>query len=134
MSGHRRALEAIYAELPDVPCKGLCFGSCSFIAMSEAEHQRIRKEGGVAIEMHHAPCPALDFAGRCSVHELRPLICRLYGATPALRCPHGCKPSRWLTNDEVADLIDRLDAIAGPHEREAAAVIADLLNRAKAAR
>jgi hypothetical protein len=96
-------LERIYAELPDVPCTGQCHTSCSYIGMSEAEYRRIKRETGIEIEMYQSPCPALDFAGRCSIHDLRPLICRLYGATERLRCPWGCKPERWLSDSEVSD-------------------------------
>ena len=29
--------------------------------------------------------------GTCSIHEVRPAICRFYGAVDDLPCPHGCK-------------------------------------------
>jgi Fe-S-cluster containining protein len=122
-----RKLEAIYADLPDVPCTGQCYQSCSFIATSEAEHQRIRRERGIAIEMYQTTCPALDFAGRCSIHELRPLICRVYGATERLRCPYGCIPERWLADTEVYGLLKRAEAIAGPHDEEGSKIVAAAL-------
>lgn len=28
----------------------------------------------------------------CQVYDERPLICRLFGTTPRLACPNGCKP------------------------------------------
>jgi hypothetical protein len=120
-------LEAIYAELPAVPCTGQCHSSCSYIGMSEAEYRRIKRETGIEIEMYQSPCPALDFAGRCSIHELRPLICRLYGATERLRCPWGCKPERWLSDSEVSVLVKRVQDIAGPHNEEETAIVAAAL-------
>ena len=36
-------------------------------------------------------CPHLGVAG-CQVYEERPLICRLFGTTPRLKCPHGKQP------------------------------------------
>lgn len=120
-------LEAIYADLPDVPCTGQCHTSCSYIGMSEAEHRRIKRAAGVEIEMYQSPCPALDFAGRCSVYEIRPLICRIYGAHPRLRCPWGCKPERWLEDSEIYDLFARTVEIAGDHDAEQAAVVASVL-------
>jgi Fe-S-cluster containining protein len=122
-----RKLEAIYAELPDVPCTGQCHTSCSYIGMSEAEHRRIKCEAGVEIEMYQSPCPALDFAGRCSIYRIRPLICRIYGATERMRCPWGCKPERWLTDSEISVLIQRAENIAGAHNAEEAAFVATAL-------
>jgi Fe-S-cluster containining protein len=124
---HIAKLEALYAELPDVPCTGQCFNSCSFIGMSEAEHQHIKNETGVAIEMQQAPCPALDFAGRCSIHPLRPLICRLFGASEELRCEYGCQPERWLTPEETSELVQRAQDLCGPHDAEGTAIVAAFL-------
>lgn len=36
-------------------------------------------------------CPALE-DGRCTVYDSRPTICRLWGTSDALPCPHGCRP------------------------------------------
>ncbi len=54
-------------------------------------------------EPQGAVCPYLDIeTKRCTVHENRPLICRLYGVSEGLPCPHGCKPNpRYLTRDEA---------------------------------
>lgn len=127
---HDRKLDALYARLPDVPCTGQCFTSCSYIGMSEAEHQRL-KRAGFEIHMHMSPCPALDFAGRCSVHPLRPLICRLYGAVEALRCPWGCEPERWLEKDEVLEFVGEAEKLAGAHDAEGSAFVAAALNAIK---
>ncbi|MCF7487858.1 YkgJ family cysteine cluster protein [Vibrio sp. A2-1] len=29
----------------------------------------------------------------CEVYEERPLICRLFGTTPRMACPNGCRPT-----------------------------------------
>lgn len=45
-------------------------------------------------------CPFLE-NGRCTIYSERPAICRLWGASEALRCPYGCKPEEgWLTAHE----------------------------------
>jgi Fe-S-cluster containining protein len=36
-------------------------------------------------------CPYLGKNG-CEVYAERPLICRLFGTTPKLACPHGKRP------------------------------------------
>ena len=50
-------------------------------------------------------CPHLGEGGRCTAYDVRPIICRVFGAVRALACPWGCKPQRWMTDREVHDLM-----------------------------
>jgi Fe-S-cluster containining protein len=34
-------------------------------------------------------CPYVVGGGGCAIYEDRPFLCRLYGNTPELACPHG---------------------------------------------
>lgn len=69
-------LDALYAELPKLECRGKCQDSCGPIDMGLAERQRIAEQG-VKIPPLSSPCPALTFLGTCGVYEVRPLICFL---------------------------------------------------------
>jgi Fe-S-cluster containining protein len=82
-------------------CKGLCAGACGPIDMSAGERSLLRFRGvnvpsplealeQLAITGDYS-CPAL-VDGRCSVYDVRPTICRLYGASEDFRCEHGCMP------------------------------------------
>jgi Fe-S-cluster containining protein len=94
-------LATLHAQIPDPGCKGLCVEACGPIDMHPYERARIRKAGVVIPQPEEAvaqlldtgayACPALA-DGRCSVYEVRPLICRLWGAVEDLRCEHGCTP------------------------------------------
>lgn len=116
-------LEGIYNQIPEVGCKGLCWTSCGPIAMSGRERQRIRQLG-VKIphfrEALHGPpgyyCPALTVDKKCSVYEVRPAICRLYGATEHLRCPYGCVPDGGYLKPETAWKLLREATLAGGDE------------------
>ena len=57
-------------------------------------------------------CPLLN-GTTCTVHKVRPLICRLWGATRTMECPHGCKPKRWVGKDEGRALLKRVYDISG---------------------
>lgn len=119
-------LEALYARLPSIACKGLCSQSCGPIECSNLERKRVRKAGGGHIGLKYLDveaikagrevpaCPALEET-RCSVYAVRPLICRLFGLLqhPTMRCPHGCEPERWLTNEEASDLLAESVRIGG---------------------
>ena len=101
------AQEAIYARLPSINCKGLCVRSCGPVPCQRAERDAMRAAAGGkphAIVKSTGMCAYLE-AGRCSVYAQRPLICRLYGVVEKMRYPHGCEPSRWLSDGEAAELL-----------------------------
>ncbi len=100
-SAQNADLQRVYDQIPVVRCRGLCQHSCGPIGMSPREHQRL--DGAVPallrVQRHQVleatngqwRCPALTETGLCSVYELRPTVCRLWGAMEGLECPHGCK-------------------------------------------
>lgn len=94
------ALEAVYARLPKLKCKGLCHDSCGPVSMTTLERWRLRQAGQ---EIHANPagpdrpdralvCSALTGDNRCAQYDLRPTICRLWGMTRAMQCTYGCVP------------------------------------------
>ncbi|MFD8529476.1 YkgJ family cysteine cluster protein [Streptosporangium canum] len=97
------ALEALYAQVPDVGCKGLCHEACGPIGMNPREHQRIRERGvkiphfkdalAELVETGDYSCPALDKDNRCTVYDIRPMVCHLWGATEGISCEYGCRPA-----------------------------------------
>lgn len=50
-------------------------------------------------------CPLLTPQRRCAAYESRPMICRLWGMVKKMRCPFGCRPSRWLSDCEADELL-----------------------------
>jgi Fe-S-cluster containining protein len=113
-------LEALYAELPHLECKGLCANSCGAISMGLHEARRIEQLTGTPLQLMtrlEDNCPYL-VADLCIVYDARPLVCRLWGMvdSPELRCEHGCAPDRWLTRDEALRLVRRSIAISGGNE------------------
>lgn len=114
-------LELIYAEVPKIACKGKCQHSCGPIMASAREAEYFESKSGkkfpdpikimettlatgAAME-----CPYLNPLGQCDVYRSRPLICRLWGVVPAMRCPHGCVPERMLTEEESRGLLRRAE-------------------------
>lgn len=129
-------MRALYAELPTIECKGLCANSCGPIDMNDVERARL-VELGVDIPvftqeaarrwaanqrvddcpalgpMHQHPLMANVRMAKCTVYEDRPLICRLWGLSESMPCPNGCKPSRFLTDEEAYEFIFRSMEIGG---------------------
>ena len=107
-------LKAIYRTLPTMECRGLCQVCCGPVCMTRFERDRIEKHlGDKPVDHMGLACPVLNDAGRCSAYAVRPLICRLWGMVESLKCPHGCEPSRWLTDDEAAGLLAAMNAVGG---------------------
>lgn len=125
-------LDALYAELPSIECQGMCWDSCGPIEMTSAEHARIKRETGVDIPpgrfLRDGPsaCPALGMLHTCTVYEVRPLICRIWGMTRRLRCNYGCRPSRLLSEPEAYEFIARALEISGQHDEAATVRLATL--------
>lgn len=96
-------LDALYARLPRLECQGLCADSCGPIPAGAAERERMERVRGRSlraapqrtvvdgtIEVCHECSMMVN--GRCSVYDIRPMICRLWGMTEDMPCPYGCVP------------------------------------------
>lgn len=124
MSYHGDKLKKIYNKLPTIDCKKLCHTSCGLIAVGKQERKIAEKIMG------KDPYPTLEEArerlriatenkekepfrcsllkeGKCSIYNIRPLICRIWGLTKKLRCPYGCIPSRWLEDTEAKEMLTK---------------------------
>lgn len=124
-------LAALYDQIPQIPdCDGRCWTSCGPIGLADRERQRIR-QAGVRITPYEVAmqnvdrfwCDALTGDRRCAVYELRPMVCRLWGAVEGMQCPHGCVPEggRWLSDDDGLRLVAESLRIGGGHRMDGAA-------------
>ncbi len=106
-------LERLYGELPKLECAGHCSDCCGPIDMSLRERERMERAAGHPIGCNGITCNMLA-EGRCSVYSLRPMICRLWGLVPSMRCHYGCRPEGGLLSDaEGATFLARAMEIGG---------------------
>lgn len=117
-------LQRLYDDLPDVHCKGLCADSCSVVMMSGLEEARLRERGvdlsadavyRLVLDLAdggHPRCPALSPLNTCTQYDVRPLICRLYGAAEGLRCEHGCTSTGEVSRAAAGALIRRAQELS----------------------
>jgi uncharacterized protein len=101
-------------SLPELNCKGLCQESCECIAgcVTPLELLLMDEDAGGHVDLSASStqaCPHLTSAGRCGVHASRPLICRLWGGIDDdfMRCPYGCTPTRWISDEEARSIFNR---------------------------
>lgn len=120
------ALDAIYRQLPTVECTGGCAIACGPIPLTDVEARRLqqathKKPRTIALvpvvdsrgDTRRDRCVYLTEHERCSVHAIRPLICRVFGVVKRMSCMRGCVPSRWLTDREFLALAQAVERIGG---------------------
>lgn len=94
MNGDSRQLRYLRRRIPGFACQPGCHDCCGPVTASSEELSRLPScsEKDRAAALAEWSCPHLGPAG-CRVYEERPLICRLFGTTPQLTCPNGCRPA-----------------------------------------
>ena len=116
-----RILAEIYATVPDAGCKGLCWEFCTSVPVFPLELEQLEEKAGRKLKTFPiggatltgppgAPCPYLVLR-RCTVYEVRPLICRVFGAAEGLPCPHGCAPTRKISDESVQVMVTRAETL-----------------------
>ena len=93
-------VDALRRQIPAFRCKPGCHDCCGPVTASSEEVWRLPVKTDAEHEAALAAfnCVHLGVNG-CEVYEERPLICRLFGTTPTLACPHGCGPETPIASD-----------------------------------
>jgi uncharacterized protein len=111
-----RRVRALYANLPEIECKGFCHQSCGPVPATRAEVKAIEDRAGKPFgPRSDGYCSMLD-GGRCTVYEDRPLMCRLWGLVEKMKCPWGCVPERWVSNSESRVLLAASQRAGGGYD------------------
>ena len=93
MTSNSRKIRFFRKHIPAFECLPGCHDCCGPVTTSSEEMARLPVK---SVAEHDAAlaelnCPYLGKNG-CEVYAERPLICRLFGTTPKLACPHGKRP------------------------------------------
>ena len=114
-------IDELLSGLPTFQCKEGCFDCCGPVIISRLEYMRCIKASGRSakdvkqqmqsdLKQGIYTCPLFDAeTKKCSVYEVRPAICRLFGVVKGeLLCPHGHAPDpSVLLSDEQSRAILR---------------------------
>lgn len=108
-------LADLYARVPRINCKGLCFECCGPIHAHAEEVKIMERKSGLdlAFDGKTGQCSLLNNQNQCAVYRDRPLVCRLWGVVEDMPCPHGCQPERMLTKMEGMMLMARQIQVLG---------------------
>ena len=93
-------IQKLYDKIPSFSCKKGCVDCCdNYIQFAPEEEERA---GGFPYT--ERMCPHIKDGG-CSVYPDRAFICRIYGASEIMPCPHGYAPEKPLTETETRALL-----------------------------
>lgn len=100
MTGNSRKIRFFRKHIPAFDCLPGCHDCCGPVTTSTEEMARLPVK---SVAEHDAAladlsCPYLGIDG-CEVYAERPLICRVFGTTPKLACPHGRRPDVMMAPD-----------------------------------
>ena len=93
MTRNHQKIRFIRERIPSFECIPGCHDCCGPVTTSSEEMARlpVKSEAEHEVALAELSCPHLGEKG-CQVYAERPLICRLFGTTPRLACPHGRRP------------------------------------------
>jgi Fe-S-cluster containining protein len=77
--------------LPSMKCDDFCGSCCGVVPASRGEYEAIvafaKRKGITPLAQDHT-CPWYQ-SGKCSVYEVRPTMCQVFGHVPELSCIKG---------------------------------------------
>ncbi|RQW25486.1 YkgJ family cysteine cluster protein [Rhodobacteraceae bacterium CH30] len=93
MNSNSQKIRFFRSQIPAFACVPGCHDCCGPVTTSSEEMARLPRKSTAEHETALAAlsCPHLGDKG-CQVYSERPLICRLFGTTASLPCPHGRRP------------------------------------------
>jgi len=113
----KKRLGAIYAQIPDFECKHCheCSGPIVWFKPEEIIIRDYLKEHNIKyvkwtkeeFVKHKMQCP-YQKNDRCSIYQVRPIVCRLQGNVPDLPCRHN---SKMMPKEQIDKVKRELDAL-----------------------
>ena len=93
MNNNQEILARLRERIPSFECAPGCHDCCGPVTTSSEEMLRLPVNTDAEHEaaLDEFSCVHLGSNG-CKVYTERPLICRVFGATPSMPCPNGCRP------------------------------------------
>ena len=98
---NREIIAILRERIPSFECTPGCHDCCGPVTTSSEEMSRLPRKTDAEHEaaLNEFNCVHLGEKG-CNVYGERPLICRLFGTTPRMPCPNGCRPEK-MVNEKV---------------------------------
>jgi hypothetical protein len=100
MINNRAIIARLREHIPSFECVPGCHDCCGPVTTSSEEISRlpVKTDAEHEAALDELNCVHLGADG-CNVYAERPLICRVFGTTPHMPCPHGRRPEDMLDPD-----------------------------------
>ena len=100
MNNNREIIAHLRRHIPSFECIPGCHDCCGPVTTSSEEMSRlpVKSDTEHEVALNDFNCVHLGPSG-CKVYAERPLICRLFGTTPHMTCPNGCRPEEMIEPD-----------------------------------
>lgn len=110
MSCNSHKIRFLREQIPTFECVPGCHDCCGPVTTSSEEMARLPRKSAAEqlAALDELNCVHLGPHG-CTVYDERPLICRLFGTTPRMPCPHGRAPAESI-DPQAEQLVHRFIA------------------------
>jgi hypothetical protein len=100
MNNNRDIIARLRERIPTFECVPGCHDCCGPVTTSSEEMSRlpVKTDAEHEVALDDLECVHLGPNG-CKVYTERPLICRLFGTTPHMPCPNGCRPESMIDSE-----------------------------------
>lgn len=95
-----KTIKYLRKQIPSFLCLKGCTECCGLIFFSSWEWDQVKDKKMVT----NITCPYASNKG-CDIYEQRPIICRLFGTVPKLKCPYGCGPFKLLSKKKEIEIM-----------------------------
>lgn len=119
-----KTIKYLRKQIPSFECKPDCTDCCGPVPFSKWEWEQI-KDKRKTITLN---CPYASENG-CEIYEQRPILCRLFGTVPKIKCPHGCGPKKMLSRKKETEIMRKYNRIMDAQEAVVDKIDSILLNK-----
>lgn len=95
-----KVIKYLRKQIPIFKCVPGCHACCGPVPFSRWEWDRV-VDKRKALDLS---CPYISEEG-CAIYSQRPIMCRLFGAVPEMKCLHGCTPLKMLSSEKGRKLL-----------------------------
>lgn len=102
--------------IPTFDCIPGCSDCCGPVPFSLWEESKLPGGQNPPPKPGCLDCPHSTPQG-CAVYEDRPIMCRVFGTVddPRLKCPHGRRPEKLLSKEELEEITTSYAKLSGDH-------------------
>jgi hypothetical protein len=101
-------LQNLRSCIPEFDCIPGCTACCGHVPWSEHEYNQLSEQEKATFDRFTLKCPFVG-DGRCTIHDKRPMTCRIFAVTEGLPCPRGVRAKAIMDTETVTVVMKQYD-------------------------